>query len=28
MDKDGQYLINFTYGTPAAKMTETMRSYL
>ena len=28
MDKDGKYLTNFTYGTPAAKMTETMRSYL
>ena len=28
MDKDGQYLTNFTYGTPASKMTETMRSYL
>ena len=28
MDKDGQYLTNFTYGTPPAKMTETMRSYL
>jgi protein SCO1/2 len=28
MDKDGQYLINFTYGTPAAKITEIMRSYL
>jgi len=28
MDKDGQYLAHFTYGTPASKMTETMRSYL
>ena len=28
MDKDGKYLTNFTYGTPAEKMTETMRSYL
>ena len=28
MDKDGQYLTHFTYGTPASKMTETMRSYL
>ena len=28
MDKDGQYLTNFTYGTPASKITETMRSYL
>jgi protein SCO1/2 len=28
MDKDGKYLTKFTYGTPAAKMTETMRSYL
>ena len=28
MDKDGQYLTHFTYGTPPSKMTETMRSYL
>ena len=28
MDKDGQYLSHFAYGTPAAKMAETMRSYL
>jgi protein SCO1/2 len=28
MDKTGQYLTHFTYGTPASKMTETMRSYL
>ena len=28
MDKDGQYLTHFTYGTPASKMTETMRGYL
>jgi len=28
MDKNGQYLTHFTYGTPPAKMTETMRSYL
>jgi protein SCO1 len=28
MDKDGKYLAHFAYGTPAAKMTETMRRYL
>ena len=28
MDKDGKYLTHFAYGTPAAKMTETMRRYL
>jgi protein SCO1 len=28
MDKDGKYLAHFTYGTPATKMTETMRRYL
>jgi protein SCO1 len=28
MDKNGQYLTHFTYGTPPSKMTETMRSYL
>ena len=28
MDKDGKYLSHFAYGTPAAKMTETMRRYL
>jgi protein SCO1/2 len=28
MDTDGQYLSHFAYGTPAAKMAETMRSYL
>jgi protein SCO1 len=27
MDKDGQYLTHFAYGTAAAKMTETMRRY-
>src|SRR5262249_55171688 len=27
-EKDGKYLALFAYGTPAAKMTETMRSYL
>jgi protein SCO1/2 len=28
MGKDGEYITHFAYGTPAAKMTETMRSYL
>jgi|SRR5215469_2940754 len=28
MDKDGKYLAHFAYGTPATKMTETMRRYL
>ncbi|HEY6920786.1 MAG TPA: SCO family protein [Methyloceanibacter sp.] len=28
MGKDGKYLAHFTYGTPATKMTETMRRYL
>lgn len=28
MGKDGEYLAHFPYGTPAAKMTETLRSYL
>ena len=28
MDKNGQYLAHFAYGTPAAKMTETLRRYL
>jgi protein SCO1/2 len=28
MDKDGKYLVHFAYGTPATKMTETMRRYL
>jgi protein SCO1 len=28
MDKDGKYLVHFSYGTPATKMTETMRRYL
>ena len=28
MDKDGKYLAHFTYGTPATKMTKTMRRYL
>src|SRR5262249_1538913 len=28
VDKDGKYLVHFAYGTPATKMTETMRRYL
>lgn len=28
MGRDGEYLAHFPYGTPAAKMTETLRSYL
>jgi protein SCO1/2 len=28
MDKNGKYLSHFAYGTPAAKMTETLRRYL
>jgi protein SCO1/2 len=28
MDKSGQYLAHFAYGTPAATMTETLRRYL
>jgi protein SCO1/2 len=28
MGKDGQYIAHFAYGTPAAKMTETLRGYL
>ncbi len=28
MDKNGQYLAHFAYGTPAAKMTETLQRYL
>ena len=28
MDKDGQYITHFAYGTPASKMTETLRRYL
>jgi protein SCO1 len=28
MDRDGKYLTHFAYGTPAVKMTETMRRYL
>ena len=28
MGKDGEYITQFTYGTPAAKMTETLRRYL
>jgi len=28
MDKDGKYLVHFSYGSPATKMTETMRRYL
>ncbi len=28
MGKDGEYVTHFAYGTPAAKMTETLRRYL
>ena len=28
MGKDGEYLANFAYGTPAAKMAETLKRYL
>jgi len=28
MGKDGEYVTHFAYGTPADKMTETLRSYL
>src|SRR3989337_2809391 len=28
MGKDGEYITHFPYGTPAAKMTETLRRYL
>lgn len=28
MGKDGEYLTHFAYGTPAAKMAETLRRYL
>jgi protein SCO1/2 len=28
MGKNGEYLTHFAYGTPAAKMTETLRPYL
>jgi protein SCO1 len=28
MGKDGEYIDHFAYGTPATKMTETMRRYL
>jgi len=28
MDKNGEYIAHFNYGTPAAKMTETLRRYL
>ena len=28
MGKDGEYITQFPYGTPAAKMTETLRHYL
>ena len=28
MGKDGEYITQFPYGTPAAKMTETLRRYL
>jgi protein SCO1/2 len=28
MGKDGEYITHFPYGTPAAKMTEALRSYL
>jgi protein SCO1/2 len=28
MGPDGEYVTHFTYGTPAAKMTETLRRYL
>jgi protein SCO1/2 len=28
MDKNGEYITHFSYGTPAAKMAETLRRYL
>ena len=28
MGKDGEYITQFPYGTPAAKMTETLHRYL
>jgi protein SCO1/2 len=28
MGKDGEYITHFPYGTPAPKMTETLRRYL
>jgi protein SCO1/2 len=28
MDRNGEYLTHFAYGTPATKMTETLRRYL
>jgi protein SCO1/2 len=28
MGKDGEYITHFKYGTPAAKMAETLRRYL
>lgn len=28
MGKDGEYITHFAYGTPAAKMTETLRRYI
>ena len=28
MDNNGEYITHFSYGTPAAKMTETLRRYL
>ena len=28
MDTNGEYITHFSYGTPAAKMTETLRRYL
>jgi protein SCO1/2 len=28
MDKNGEYITHFSYGTPAAKMVETLRRYL
>ena len=28
MGKDGEYITQFTYGTPAAKMTETLRRHI
>ena len=28
MGRDGEYITHFNYGTPAAKMTETLRRYL
>ncbi len=28
MGKNGEYLTHFAYGTPVAKLTETLRGYL